>query len=80
MGIVVKLKSRVLTIKNIDNIRSSLFLMKSMGKIKSQLNRCRGLNVVSKFTNIFKCQAMKTRLEEESVSHGKGIVKKAKRQ
>ena len=64
---MAKVKSGFIMMKNIDNIRSSIISMKSMGKIKSQLQRCRGLRVVSKYMNIFKCHVTMTRSEAESL-------------
>ena len=63
--IMVKLKSRILMMNDIDKIRLSIIFMKSMGKIKSRLKRCRSLRVASKFMNIFKCQIMRVGPEEE---------------
>ena len=63
--IMVKLKSRILMMKNIDKIKFRMICMRSMGKIKSRLTRCRGLRSTSEFTNTFKCQFMRTGSEEE---------------
>ena len=63
--IMVKSKSRICMMKNIVKISLSIICMKSMGKIKSRLKRCRSLRVASKFMNTFKCQIMRVGAEEE---------------
>ena len=77
--IMVKLKSNIFMMKHMDKISLSTIFMKSIGKIKSRLKRCRSLRAASKFMNRSKGQIMRAGPEQEEFSP-KGQCEQAKRQ
>ena len=63
--IMSKMSHRHFMMKNKDRIRSSIVVMKSMDKTKSQLTRCRVLTVTDRLKSIFKWQIMMVRHVQE---------------